>query len=261
MLLRKKGFPEMGELLLCRVTNIQYNSVFVNLEEYENKSGMIHISEVSAGRIKNIREFVAEGKFVVCKVLNINQERGYIDLSLRRVSGGQHRTKMDELKQEQRAEKLIEQLCKQQKKKMEDVYLQVSEALLKHFQYIYQAFDQVVAADIDLAQFDVPKAIAEPLKAIIKENIKPKEVLLKGTLTLETYESDGIALVRHALDLAEKANPAVTITYAGGGNYHITVKASEFKEAEKILKESTEVAIAVVEKVKGKAEFKREETA
>jgi len=45
----------------------------VNLEEYESKSGMIHISEVSAGRIKNIREFVAEGKFIVCKVLSINR--------------------------------------------------------------------------------------------------------------------------------------------------------------------------------------------
>jgi len=70
------------------------------------------------------------------------QERGYIDLSLRRVSGGQHRTKMDELKQEQRAEKLIELLCKQQKKKMDEIYPQVSEALLKHFQYVYEAFDR-----------------------------------------------------------------------------------------------------------------------
>ena len=68
MLYKKQGYPEEEELVLCTVTNVQHHSVFVNIDEY-NLSGMIHISEVSPGRIRNIRDYVKEGKVIVCKVL------------------------------------------------------------------------------------------------------------------------------------------------------------------------------------------------
>ncbi len=80
MLLKRTGWPEEGELVLCNVTKIMPNSVFCRLEEY-GRQGMIHISEIAPGRIRNIRDYVVEGKFVVCKVLRIDQIRGYIDLS------------------------------------------------------------------------------------------------------------------------------------------------------------------------------------
>ena len=111
MLLRKQGFPEDNELLLCTVTKVQFHSVFVNIDEY-GKSGMIHISEVSPGRIRNIRDYVKEGKKVVCLVLKVNQEKGHIDLSLRRVNEGQKRAKVDEIKKEQVSEKIIEFVAK-----------------------------------------------------------------------------------------------------------------------------------------------------
>jgi len=60
MLLKKEGFPEEDELVLCTVTKIFHNGVFVDLDEY-NKGGMIHISEVSPGRIRTLSDFVKEG--------------------------------------------------------------------------------------------------------------------------------------------------------------------------------------------------------
>ena len=57
MLYQKKGLPEESELVICTVTKIQYHSVFVKLDEF-NHSGMIHISEISPGRIRNIGDYV-----------------------------------------------------------------------------------------------------------------------------------------------------------------------------------------------------------
>jgi len=68
MLLKKTGFPEDEELVLCTVTGINPHSVFCTLDEYGGRTGMIHISEVAPGRIRNIREYVTKGKKVVCKV-------------------------------------------------------------------------------------------------------------------------------------------------------------------------------------------------
>ena len=105
MLFKKQGFPEESESVLCTVTSVQYHSVFVDIDEY-GKSGMIHISEVSPGRMRNIRDFVKEGKKIVCKVLRINEEKGYIDLSLRRVNESEKRRKIDDIKKSRMQKRL-----------------------------------------------------------------------------------------------------------------------------------------------------------
>src|SRR3989304_8342081 len=99
MIENKTGLPEEGEILQCTVTSVQSHSVFVRIDEY-GINGMIHISEVAPGRIRNIRDFVREGKKIVCKVLKINQEKNHIDLSLRRVSRSEALTKNYEFKQD-----------------------------------------------------------------------------------------------------------------------------------------------------------------
>ena len=55
MIYKKTGLPEDSEIVMCTVTKIQYSSVFVKIDEY-GISGMIHISEIAAGRIRNIRD-------------------------------------------------------------------------------------------------------------------------------------------------------------------------------------------------------------
>jgi len=82
MFYKKKDFPEEGEIVLCTVKKILYHSVFVNLDEYENKEGIIHISEISPGRIRNIRDFVKENKTIVCKVLRTNKEKNQFQICL-----------------------------------------------------------------------------------------------------------------------------------------------------------------------------------
>src|SRR3990172_126972 len=104
MLLKREGWPEEGEIVICTVTRILPNSVFANIDEYR-RSGMIHISEVAPGRIRNIRDYVSEGRVVVCQILQVNREKGHIDLSLRRVSEIAKRKKLEEVKLEQKAEK------------------------------------------------------------------------------------------------------------------------------------------------------------
>ena len=132
MLLLKEGFPEEDELVLCTVINIHYHSVFVKLDEY-GKTGLIHISEISPGRIRNIRDFVVEGKKIVCKVLKIDKKKGHIDLSLRRVNENQRKKKVNELKQEQKAEIIIEQVAKNNGLESKKLYYQLTEKIFEKY--------------------------------------------------------------------------------------------------------------------------------
>src|SRR3989344_7792251 len=230
MLYRRTGFPEQHDLVPCTVPNAQGHTVFAKIEEY-NVTGMIHISEVAPGRIRNIREFVKEGKVIVCKVLRINTERGHIDLSLRRVTEMQKRTKTDSIKNEQRAEKIVEQLAHQLKEPIEVLYKLVAEKILPSYAYLHQCFEEVAADNVQLDSLDLSAKITKPLTELIKQRIKAPEVEISGTLTIATYAPEGIDIIRKTLiDLTEQ--PATSVTYLGGGKYKVTVKPQDYKIAE-----------------------------
>ncbi len=259
MLYKREGLPEEDELVLCTVTKVQYHSVFCDLDEYRGESGMIHISEVSPGRIRNIRDYVKEGKKVVCLILKINREKGHIDLSLRRVNESQKRRKLDSIKQEQKAEKIVELLAQELKKPFRDLYKDISSKIFEEYEMLYLAFNEVVESDLDLKSLGLDKDLAEKLMSIIKDKIKPKEVEVSGDFILSSYASNGLEAVKTALMDAEKVSDSVDIKYEGGGRYSIKIKAKEYKEAESILKKAKEAVMEQMEKNDGKATFERHE--
>jgi len=257
MLYRKKGYPIEDELVLCTVSSVQPHGVFATLDEYE-KGGMIHISEIAPGRIRNIRDYVVESKKIVCKVLKINEERGHIDLSLRRVNESQKREKIDEIKQEQIAEKIVENVANKLKIDIKNLY----EELLRKSEYdkLYPLFEDIIKGDVKLEQLGIDKNIAEELLAVMEQRIAKPEVEIKGDLKLRSYAPDGIEIIKAALKKAEdSAKGMLELRYKGGGDFKVILKAEDYKTAEKILKNSVDSAVEYMKKNKGGAEFIRQE--
>ena len=256
MLPDKNSYPQESELILCTVTKVLPHSVFCRIEEY-GKTGMIHISEVSPGRIRNIRDFVKEGKVIVCKVLRVNLERGHIDLSLRRVNESQRRNKLSQIKQEQLAEKIVETAARALNLDPKKVYEELSEKLLKDYEGLYPAFQDVAEDLADLEKLGVKKQVAAALKDVIIQRIKPAEVVVEGDLKLRSYEPDGVKAVINSLKKA-KAEGA-EVTYLAAGNYRLRVKAADFKEAEGILSRAAESALEIFKEKNGEGSFERVE--
>lgn len=255
MLLRKEGFPEEDEIVMCTVTAIHYHSVFANLDEYD-KSGMIHISEISPGRIRNIRDYVKEGKKVVCKVLRIHQDKGHIDLSLRRVNESQRKAKLNEIKQEQLAEKMVEQVAKQKNIPLEKLYDELTSKIFEEYDSLFAAFDDVSAGKANLKTLGIKEDIAEELTEIISQRIKPSEIEIGGKLTIESYEPDGLDIIKEGI---KKSAKKVEVKYKGAGTYNVKVVSMEYKDAENNLKKFLDTLTKYMESHNSKAEFVREE--
>ena len=71
----------VGQILEGKITGITNFGVFVDLGD--NKSGMVHISEVAQTYVSEIREHVKENDQVKVKVLGISDD-GKISLSIKR---------------------------------------------------------------------------------------------------------------------------------------------------------------------------------
>lgn len=72
---------ETGSILEGKVTGITKFGAFVELPG--GRTGMVHISEVAATYVKEIRDFVTENQMVKVKILNIGED-GKISLSMKR---------------------------------------------------------------------------------------------------------------------------------------------------------------------------------
>lgn len=74
---------EVGQKILGKVTGITNFGAFVSLPE--NQSGLVHISEVSDGFVKDINDILSVGDEVTVKVLKITPD-GKINLSIRKAN-------------------------------------------------------------------------------------------------------------------------------------------------------------------------------
>lgn len=259
MILKRTGFPEEGSLVLCTVTNVQFHSVFVNLDEY-SRQAMIHISEIAPGRIRNIRDYVVEGKKVVCTVLRVSQEKGYIDLSLRRVNEGERRRKLEEIKLEQLAEKIVELAAKEIKVPMEKLYGDITKQVFKEYSLLHHFFQDVSKDPKLMDSLSIPEQAKKIFAGMIEQRFAPTEVSIMGQLNLTSYDPKGVDVIRKALiDASETDKESVSIIYSGGGRYRVIVKADDYKQAEKIIKQCTETAIEYVQKHHGIGTFERAE--
>jgi len=258
MVRTKTGSPEVGELLLCTVTSVQRTSVFVKFNEYPGKSGIIHISEISPGRIRNIRDYVVEGKVIVCKVLKVYSDTGHFDLSLRRVTPAMHREKVDGMKKELLAEKMIEFVADKLGMDNNKLYDELSAKILGEYEAIYDCFEDVSFEDYDLVkELKIDKKVAAEIIEVVKQRIKPQEISISSTVSISLYAPDGAVKIKNALKKA--ITDDVSITYLGSGQYKILCNGFDYKILEKALSEAQEAIESSFAKEKDVTiEFKRD---
>ncbi|KAJ7454873.1 eukaryotic translation initiation factor 2 subunit alpha [Mycena latifolia] len=82
----QQRYPEVDELVMVQVRQIAEMGAYVKLLEYDGTEGMILLSELSRRRIRSVQKLIRVGRNEVVVVLRVDKEKGYIDLSKRRVS-------------------------------------------------------------------------------------------------------------------------------------------------------------------------------
>ncbi|MFT4308952.1 MAG: S1 RNA-binding domain-containing protein [Candidatus Woesearchaeota archaeon] len=229
MLVKKSGIPTEDEVVLCTITKVHSHGVFARLDEYDNQSGLIHISEISPGRIRNIREFVSEGKVVVCKVLRINTERGHIDLSLRRVNESLRRKKLDDIKKLAKAERIIIESAKTLDLDPKDLYSMLYNALSDDYESFYDAFVDIVEGSLTLTEYGIDDNISNKISEIVVDKIKPEYVTIRGQVKMISYI--GLEDLKSYLNKIDEI-PNVKLWYSGGGKYTFEITDDDYKAAE-----------------------------
>jgi translation initiation factor 2 subunit 1 len=250
------------ELVVCTITKVFDQGAFVSLDEYGEKEGMVHISEVASGWIKNIRDHVREGQKVVCRVLAIDPDRRLVDLSIRRVKDSERRWKTERLKLNQRAEKLLELAAKKLKKTLDRAYEEVGFPLQEKFGDLYGAFEAAAADPGRLREVVKSKRWIKVLSELAASTVQPPSFKVVGRVELSCSSPQGVEVLKSAMIKARETvksdDTHVEFYLTGSPRYRIEVTAPSYKAAESALRRAAELAIEAVVKMGGKGKFERE---
>lgn len=73
-----------GKIVKGTVTCVEPYGAFMSFDEYY--SGLIHISEISKGFVKDIHDFVNVGDHIYVEILDIDEESAHLKLSIKNIN-------------------------------------------------------------------------------------------------------------------------------------------------------------------------------
>jgi len=256
----RADFPDIGDLVVCSVTNVKNFGAFCTLDEYGGKEGFIHVRDVATGWVKYIRDHVREGQKIVCKVLGVDEDKGHIDLSLKQVNDHARREKIQEWKNEKKADKLLEIVGTKLGKSFDESFAEVGDKLLKEYGSLFAVFEQATTDPDSIKELGLDKKWVAAITEVAKENIELPSVSIDGTLEIMSPAHDGIDHIKKALVTGlDSDDVEIKIHYVGAPKYKVSVTAQDYKTAEQELKDSIQRITTAIEKTGGSASFKRKE--
>lgn len=201
------------DIVLCTVKRVEGTTVFVEIEG--NGEGSIVMSEIAAGRIRNLRDYVTINKKIVCKVLRVSDND--IRLTLRRVTAKERDEAKERYQKEQTIRKLIK-VIKAPDKIVDEIKKELS---LSDF------FDKA-RVSLEIIEKFFSKSQTEQLTKLIAEK-REKDKEAKQTILLKSQSDSGIKEIKEVLSIQEAKN--LDIRYLGSSKFSISTKAKDFKEA------------------------------
>lgn len=197
-------YPEVDEVVMVNVQEIAEMGAYVKLLEYDNIEGMVLLSELSRRRIRSIQKLIRVGKNEVAVVLRVDKEKGYIDLSKRRVSA-EDIVKCDERYNKSKAVHLILRHCAEKFSiPLETLYTTVGWPLSRKYGHAYDAFKLSITDPTIFESVEAPSSdVLDELKLYISRRLTPQPIKIRADIEVSCFSYEGIDAIKKALKTAE----------------------------------------------------------
>ncbi|OJJ44405.1 hypothetical protein ASPZODRAFT_786189 [Penicilliopsis zonata CBS 506.65] len=202
-------YPEVDSYVMVNVKQIAEMGAYVKLLEYDNIDGMILLSELSRRRIRSIQKLIRIGRNEVVIVLRVDKEKGYIDLSKRRVSPE------DVIKCEERYNKskavhsIMRHVAEATQTPLETLYQQIGWPLNRKYGHAHDAFKISITNPDVWAEIEFPnQAVKGELLQYISKKLTPAPTKVRADIEVTCFGYEGIDAVKEALRTAEANNTA-----------------------------------------------------
>jgi translation initiation factor 2 subunit 1 len=196
----EQKFPEVDDLVMVSVRQIADMGAYVNLLEYNNIEGMILLSELSRRRIRSLQKLIRVGRNEVVVVLRVDKEKGYIDLSKRRVSPEEVQRCEERYLKSKAVHSIMRHVAERSGTVLEDLYKQFGWPLYQKYGHAFDAFKMaIVESDTILGGLTMDDHVRHELLTSIKKRLTPQAMKIRADIELTCYAYEGVEAIKQAL--------------------------------------------------------------
>ncbi|KAG9465941.1 hypothetical protein GDO78_017491 [Eleutherodactylus coqui] len=245
-------FPEVDDVVMVNVRSIAEMGAYVSLLEYNNIEGMILLSELSRRRIRSINKLIRIGRNECVVVIRVDKDKGYIDLSKRRVSPEEALKCEDKFTKSKTVYSILRHVA-------EVLEYTKDEQLDSLFQRTAWVFDEKYKRP-GYGAYDAFKhavSIEEERRVLIdniNRRLTPQAVKIRADIEVACYGYEGIDAVKDALRAGLKCsteNMPIKINLIAPPRYVMTTTTLERTEGLSVLNQAMSVIKERIEEKRG----------
>lgn len=199
-------FPEIEDTVIVKVVKIAEMGAYVTLSEYDNKEGMILLSELSRRRIRSVNKLIRVGRSECVIVIRVDQDKGYIDLSKRRVYSKDLIQCEDRFARAKAINSILrhvaEQLGYTKSEELEELYDKTAWHFDRKMKKKAGAYDVFTKALTDATVFDeceIDQKVRGKLLDEIRKKLTPKALKIRSDIEVSCFSYEGVEAVKKAL--------------------------------------------------------------
>merc|ERR1712212_1454939 len=198
-------YPEIDDVVMVNVRSIADMGAYVHLLEYNSIEGMILLSELSRRRIRSINKLIRIGRSEVV-VVRVDREKGYIDLSKRRVSPEDIKKCDEKFARGKCVNSILRHVAEileyGTNEQLEELYEKTAwyfDAKLGKPGACYDIFKSAVQDPTVLDECNLEEKTKEIVVNEIRRRLTPQAVKIRSDIEVSCYEYEGIDAVKRAL--------------------------------------------------------------
>jgi len=232
--------PEIEDVVMVNVKSIAEMGAYVHLLEYNEREGMILLSELSRRRIRSINKLIKIGRSECVVVIRVDKDKGYIDLSKRRVSTEDMAKCEEKFARGKAVNSILRHVAEileyETDEELEDLYTKTAwffDRKVNKPGAAYDIFKHAVQNPAMLDECDIDDNTKQVLLNNIKRRLTPQAVKLRSDIKVACYKYEGIDAVKAALtkglDLSTEDMP-IKINLIAPPVYVVTTQTIERQE-------------------------------
>lgn len=261
--------------VMIQVKNIADMGAYVSLLEYNNIEGMILFSELSRRRIRSVSSLIKVGRQEPVMVLRVDKDKGYIDLSKRRVSEEDISGCEERYNKSKLVHSIMRHVAETLSLDLEDLYIHIGWPLYRKYGHAFEAFKLIVADPdtiLDSLTREVKEvgpdgkevtkvvpALTEEVKDALVKNIRrrmtPQPLKIRADVEIKCFQFDGVLHIKEAMRKAEAAGNKdcpVKIKLVAAPLYVLTTQTLDKEQGILVLTKAIEAATEAIDRHKGK---------
>ncbi|RWW21647.1 hypothetical protein BHE74_00007585 [Ensete ventricosum] len=198
-------YPEVDMAVMIQVKNIADMGAYVSLLEYNNIEGMILFSELSRRRIRSISSLIKVGRQEPVMVLRVDRDKGYIDLSKRRVSEEDIQACEERYNKSKLVHSIMRHVAETLDIDLEELYVHIGWPLYRKYGHAFEVSFPGTHHSVTKVVPAVTPEVKDALVKNIRRRMTPQPLKIRADIEMKCFQFDGVLHIKEAMRKAEAA--------------------------------------------------------